>query len=136
MGESFVQLPFPCKDCLVKAACKSHPEESKEFQNRPILAVPKFEKGKAYTKGIMECWIDLGYILSTKLPLYSYNDGLDSDIETSIPKPYIHILKEISRFLTYMMNSYSWRENTILEYDRDELLKKLKVIEMCVKKKK
>ena len=65
MSENFVQFIFPCKDCLVRAACKENPDNEaikhlyKDNRHR-CLAVPKLPPNVSYHKGLLECMANLG----------------------------------------------------------------------------
>ena len=74
MSAEFIQFIFPCKECLVRAACKEKPDNVAEkkvlFNDNSdprCLAVPKLPLDVTYHKGVLECWAVLGSELMSAL---------------------------------------------------------------------
>ncbi len=128
MSEEFIQFYFPCNICLVQAACKDREnvkERVKGINNQvPSLGIPNFEEGKSYHKGLLECWANVGRDIMDRLSRSELNDGSQTTRD-QIPTQYVHVMIDIAEILCYMINSTSWSEGKLFDFDRDEIKRKL-----------
>jgi len=130
MSEEFIQFRFPCNECLVQAACKDRKrvkQQVKEImQDVPSLGVPRF-KNKSYYKGLIECLINIQKQVVDKV---SRNKGADNKQEQdNLPMQYVHLIISMSDILCHMINSTSWREGELFEFDRMEIKQRLTQLE-------
>jgi len=135
MSEEFIQYVFPCVECLVQAACQDHDrlriiKDRKEIQtrhirsDRPSLAVPKFDlNDKTYHKGLIECWANMGASMMNKVS--KEEDPIKHQKADNLPMPYVHILIAMTQIICHMVNSTSWEEGTLHEFDRIEIKARL-----------
>ena len=129
MSEEFIQYYFPCNECLVQAACKDRKNIS-SVKNHikginhalPSLGIPKFKEGKSYPKGLLECWANIGKDIMDKLSRTEDTNGTQKDI---LPMRYVHIMISMAEIMCHMVNSASWREGELFDFDRDEIKRKL-----------
>ncbi len=135
MSEEFIQYMFPCNECLVQAACKDHKhlkilKDEKKIKigdirgNRPSLAVPIFDpNNKTYHKGLMECWANMGASLMNKVS--KIEDPVKHQKKDNLPMAYVHILQAMTQIMCHMVNSTSWEEGELHEFDRIEIKRRL-----------
>jgi len=130
MSEEFIQYRFPCKTCLVQAACQDLDRiKSRELnENRPSLALPIF-KDKSYHKGLLECILNLLKQIMDKVSRDGGLKDFDKQDADKLPMAYVHLLIDTSAILCHMVNSTSWREGELFEFDRIELKRRLTQLE-------
>ena len=126
MSEEFIQYHFPCSVCLVQAACKDRKrvgEQVKEIMTGvPSLGVPRF-KDKSYHKGFLECLMNIQKQIMDRV---SRTEGPDNKQERDqLPMQYVHIMISMTDILCHMINSTSWREGELFDFDRVEIKKRL-----------
>lgn len=126
-SKEFIEFIFPCKDCLVAAACK----EKKTISNKDLfdmhgvrcLALPSFDKqsNNSYQKSAIECIANLVWRFACKL---------NEDRNMKIPSQYRHFLIEYLGVFQYIINSTSWSENInpVADFDKDEIRQKLSLL--------
>ncbi|MCK5608650.1 hypothetical protein KAR91_42615 [Candidatus Pacearchaeota archaeon] len=129
MSEEFIQYYFPCNECLVQAACKDRNNITsvKNYikginHSLPSLGLPKFEEGKSYHKGLIECWANIGKDMMDRVPRSEDINGAQKD---DLPMRYVHIMISMAEVMGYMIHSASWREGKTFDFDRDEIKRKL-----------
>jgi len=125
MSETFIEYVFPCKDCIVRAACSKSTTPESIQRNGLSLAIPVFEQGKTYHKGIMECWANLGKKILDKVSKTENSDGKQRD---NLPIKYVFLLAQMTNIICYTINSTSWREGQVYQFDRDEIRKNLNIL--------
>jgi len=135
MSEEFIQYIFPCAECLVQAACQDHKYlgiikdrekiKTKHIRkDRPSLAVPIFDPNvKSYHKGLMECWANMGAGMMNKVS--KEEDPVKHQKADNLPMPYVHILQAMAQIMCHMVNSTSWEEGELHEFDRVEIKQRL-----------
>ncbi len=129
MSEEFIQYHFPCGECLVQAACKDHKrirEEVKKIMNDvPSLGVPKFEKDKSYHKGLLECLMNIQQQILNQVSRSENPDNNEQQVVDKLPMKYVHIMISMADILCHMVNTTSWREGELFDFDRVEIKKRL-----------
>jgi len=127
MSKEFIQFIFPCKECLVRAACKEKPDNVAEKKvlfndnsNPRCLAVPKLPLDVTYHKGILECWAVLGSQLMSALQK-SEDPKTQKETHNNIPMQYVHLMGKMSYLLCWIVNSTSWDLGELQEFDRFEI---------------
>jgi len=130
MSEEFIEYMFPCNECLVQAACKDNAKIKNTDINRhrPSLALPIF-KDKSYHKGLLECMMNLQKRIMDKVSRDEGTEDFDKQDIDKIPMKYVHLLIDMSAILCHMVNSTSWREGELFEFDRIELKRRLTRLE-------
>ncbi len=128
MSEQFIQYMFPCSECLVQAACKDYDGRRKQLKDirgdRPSLAVPIFDQTKkSYHKGLMECWANMGASMMNKVS--KEEDPIKHQKADNLPMSYVHILQAMAQIMCHMVNSTSWEEGELYEFDRIEIKRRL-----------
>lgn len=131
MSSNFVQFNFPCKDCLVLAACKNTPKNNESIKylydnDAPrCLAVPKLPLDITYHKGILECWANLGVMFVNGLQL-SENPKTCREMHNNIPMQYVSMLGHMSGLIQWIVNSTSWEKGILQDFDKVEVNLKAK----------
>ena len=128
MSEEFIQYMFPCHECLVQAMCKEYDGIKKDLkdigENVPSLAVPIFDQTKkSYHKGLMECWANMGRSIMNKVS--KWEEPIGHQKHDNLPLKYIQILWAMSQIMCHMVNSTSWEEGKLYEFDRTEIKHRL-----------
>jgi len=135
MSEEFIQYMFPCFECLVQAACRDYDrlkivKDRKKIKignirsDRPSLAVPVFDPNvKSYHKGVMECWANMGASLMDKVS--KEEDPIKHQKVDNLPMSYVHVLQAMAQIMCHMVNSTSWREGELFEFDQVEIKRRL-----------
>ncbi len=131
MSQDFIQFTFPCKDCVVRAACTEKPENEtiKHLFNDPnsprCLAVPNLPSDITYHKGILECWANLGVdiINSTQK---SEDPKTQIEKHNNIPIQYVDLIGHMSYLLQWIIHSTSWRLGELKDFDQSEIDLKIK----------
>ena len=142
MSEEFIQYMFPCSECLVQAACKEHKhlrilKDKKKIKirdirsNRPSLAVPIFDpNNKTYHKGLMECWANMGASMMNRV---SKEEGpIKHQKLDNLPMSYVHILQAMAQIMCHMVNTTSWEEGKLYEFDQIEIKQRLSRLKGCI----
>jgi len=131
MSLDFVEFIFPCKDCLVRAACTEKPENEgiKHLfydKNKPrCLAVPKLPPDVTYHKGLLECWTNIGVRIINSMNK-SENPKTQTEIHNNIPYQYVSLIGHMTYLLQWITNSTSWELGQLQDFDRDEIRRKSK----------
>ena len=130
-SEDFIQFNFPCKDCLVRAACQDKPGNDQikhlyDMDNPRCLAIPKFNSDeKTYMKALIECMANL-------FPTVINNMQKSEDPQTSrethnnIPMQYVIMLGQMTALMQWIVNSTSLDIGELQDFDRFEVNKKSK----------
>lgn len=134
MSNEFVQFIFPCTECLVRAACK---DKVKNNDNNTIhlydnvnprcLAVPKLSQDVTYMKGLIECCINLGTSIQNSMRK-TEDPHTCRETNNNIPMQYVILMGQIAYLLQWIINSQSWSDGILHEFDRIEIKNKLKAI--------
>ena len=132
MSSNFVQFNFPCKDCLVLAACKDKPNDETikhlfDAHNPRCLTIPKFPSKVAYSKGLLECWANLGVGITNNMRK-TEDPQTCSETNNNIPMQYIILLGQIANLMQWVVNSTSWDEGVLRDFDHAEVKRKCKTI--------
>lgn len=126
MSERFVQINIPCNDCLVSPVCQDkktidHTLSKYELFNF-MLSLRKWDESqKCYRKGLMEAWVNNGADIMRSMSTSEFNDLPNH----AVPE-YLNALIEIVNTLEWMVNSTSWREGKMYDFDKTEFKNKLK----------
>jgi len=132
MSQEFIQFNFPCTDCLVRAACKEKPKNNEDVKlydniNPRCLTLPKFPSKIAHTKGLLECWANLGVKIITNMQK-TEDSKTFRETKSNIPMHYIILMGQISYLLQWMINSESWENGELKDFDIREIREKCKHI--------
>jgi len=125
MSAEFIQFNFPCKDCLVLAACKDKPKNEAikhlfdDFNPR-CLTLPKFPSNVEYIKGLLECIFNLGVDVINRMTK-TEDPQTCSEINSKIPMQYIMLLGNMLYLMQWIINSTSWEEGILQEFDKFEV---------------
>ena len=126
MSEEFIQYHFPCHTCIVQAACTDKArvkKQVKEIMNDvPSLGVPHF-KDKSYHKGLLECLMNITKQVVDKVS--RTEEAGQKQMKDKLPMQYVHLVIDMSDILCHMVNTTSWREGELFEFDRVELKRRL-----------
>jgi hypothetical protein len=128
MSKEFIQFNFPCVDCLVRPACEDKPKKMIEIfdkQNPRLLAMPNMKDVNDYLKVFIECWANIGFDALDKIRNAQSMNG--------IPEKYGNFLIENINLLQWIVNSTSWRESEIFDFDIYEVRHKLRVMRRWIK---
>jgi len=88
------------------------------------LVVPIFgSKVKSYHKGLIECWTNMGQSMMEKVDKTEV-PGKHQKVD-NLPIVYVHILCAMAQIMCHMVNSTSWEEGTLHEFDRIEIKARL-----------
>ena len=126
MSQNFIEFTFPCKECLVAAACR----ERKTIKTKDLvdamtgsgircLALPMYDDRSSYQKNFIECVANIAWRVTNQL---------NEDRNMKIPEQYRHFLIEYLGVFQYIINTTSWRENLkeVASFDKNEIKRKLK----------
>jgi hypothetical protein len=134
MSEEFFEGVIPCRGCLVRAVCQDLnmvPEELKkrltEFRSTCLLPPQPNSQEKNYRKCLLECWANLGYRL-----VYRMSDGDKKEDPVFINPRLAVLIKELAYLSQWIINSSSWAEGKIYEFDLFEITHKLRRIESLI----
>jgi hypothetical protein len=133
MSAEFIQFIFPCKDCLVRAACKEKPKNNEsiihlyDVDAARCLTLPKFPSKVAYTKGLLECWANIGVGIINRMQK-TEDPQTCSETNNKIPMQYVMLMGQMSYLLQWMINSTSWERGELQDFDRQEIRLKCKSI--------
>jgi len=137
MSSKFVQFNFPCKDCLVRAACKEKPGndeaikhlyDDNQFDHR-CLTLPKFPSKIAFTKGLLECWANIGVDIINNMQK-SEDSKTSKETTNNLPMQYVMLMGQMSYLLQWMINSVSWERGELQDFDRQEINLKSKMLRL------
>jgi hypothetical protein len=108
--------------------CKDYDGRKKQLEDirsdRPSLAIPIFDQTKkSYHKGVIECWANLGASLMGKVS--KWEDPIGHQKDDNLPLKYVQILWAMSQIMCHMVNSTSWQEGKLHEFDRIEIKRRL-----------
>jgi len=130
-SSEFIDFIFPCKACLVRAACKDKVNEMKKalYGKRAArcLTVPydKVDEKNTHHKMLLECWANLGPKIINHT--YIMISDIDSrETENNLPGQYIFLMRDLMGILQWMVNSTSWDLGVLQEFDKFEIKTKLK----------
>lgn len=136
MSSEFIQFQFPCTDCIVRAACKEKPKDERlkhlliRQNTIPCLALPRiFPELKPYQKGLVECWANIGVDILCRMHK-TEDPKTSTEINNNIPMQYLILMGQMSYILQWIINSTSWEEGSLKQFDRDEINRKLKVLHL------
>jgi hypothetical protein len=111
MSARFIELTHPCKECLVRAACAHLKQKEAGFRlnefhaNILCLQSDTFNKSEVHRKDLIEAWVEFGYRLF---------NNLQKEIPDTV-FPLLSLLVDNQKFLKYITDSKSWRDNTKLQ---------------------
>jgi hypothetical protein len=125
-SERFLQISIPCNDCLVAPICEDKKSiddsTNKHDLYQFMLTLRKWDESqKCYRKGLLEAWVNMGADLISNMRTSEFNDLPNH----AVPE-YLNPLIEIVNSLQWMVNSTSWREGKMYDFDKAEFKKKLK----------
>ena len=129
MSLNFIQFTIPCETCLVQSMCeqKANVKEMKlNKYSKTCLGVPDWDMNeKVYMKGLIECWVNIGWSLITKaISEKTERPGIKKSV--NMPYQYIDMLIDIIGTLQWIVNSTSWDEGELYDFDAFEVKYKLK----------
>jgi len=111
---SFEEDPgSPCEECIVLACCT---------KNRCKL-LDDWKEG-AHLKTLIECWVNLGISIFSKMSNIEYPPKVHKS--TGKPIKFMFFFKFLCRLLGFMVNCRSWENNTIYDFDRQEFKQRIK----------
>ena len=124
-SEQFLQIAIPCKECIVSPICEDKKIIDKQVGQKDLyqfmLTLRKWDESqKCYRKGLIEAWVNMGGDLFQSMRTSEFNDLPDH----AVPE-YLNALIEITNSLQWMINSISWREGEMHDFDKAEFKKKL-----------
>jgi hypothetical protein len=121
-SEKFIQLNFPCGDCLVSPACQTKPLGVKAKELYPmVLSMKKWDESKKiYRKGLIECWVNMGVSI-----IQNMRDSEFKEIPEHARPEFIDSLIEITALLEYMIHCTSWQKGQKFDFDISELQRRL-----------
>lgn len=106
---------------------RSLPYEAKGYT---VLLLPADDNGmKRKLEGFMELLTIMGHALSNHKPEYG-SPITDNKMHIQIA----HTMKGVANFLGYLLNSTSWKDQEIKDFDRDELIDRLSKIQEILKR--
>ena len=133
MSCEFIQFHFPCKDCLVRAACKEKPKDEDvqhlfmDGHTVPCLALPKIPLDvKSYHKGLLECWANIGVNIICRMSKKE-DPKTCTESNNNIPMQYVILMGNMIYLLQWMINSTSWNEGLLKDFDKLEINRKVKL---------
>ena len=139
MSEKFYQYYFPCVECIVRPICKDKRqmmEDVKVNGSVPSLGVPIWDFNvKSYHKGLIECTINILKDIMNKVSRTEPEDRKDYELD-NLPMEYVHLLIDMADLTCHMINSTSWREGELQNFDRFELKSRVDKLGYWLKKRK
>lgn len=135
MSEEFITFNFPCRECIVRATCKTIPTEKPIrdlFDQGSVrcLAMPLIDtEDMTYTKVLIECWANFGHKIICQM---SKTEDPRTSMETNnqVPMQLVSMLGHLVGLAQWIVNSTSWREGTLQDFDRREINLKSKVLRL------
>jgi len=131
MSEQFHQYYFPCVECIVRAACKDKENMMEQIKVRgdvPSLGVPIWDYAeKSYHKGLLECTVNILKNITDKINK-SEPENTPAGLMDNIPMQYVHLFISMADIMCHIINSTSWREGELQEFDRFEIERRLKML--------
>ena len=126
MSEEFLQFVMPCETCIVQAICvdKVKMKDKKIHKSmKSCLALPDWdEHKKGYIKGLFECLINISWDVIVN----HANKEKSKEKPIGMPPQYVDMLIDIIATLQWMINSTSWEEGELYNFDATEIKSKLK----------
>lgn len=121
MSKEFVEFNFPCIECLVRAACQDKPiiiKDLADSANPRCIAMPNVNHNdkESYTKAFLECWANIGWRAIQRVK---------SEDAERIPPKYIDFLIDNIGLLQWIINSQSWEDGEMHDFDLYEAKRKL-----------
>lgn len=129
MSEHFIEYLFPCKDCIVRASCTPRRLPKNIQRNGLSLAVPEFEEGKTYHKGLIECWSNIGKRILDKT---SKNSADGTQLPDQLPIEYVRLISYMTSIICHIINSTSWNEGKLYAFDKDEIGRRLEFLKRMI----
>jgi hypothetical protein len=131
MSEEFIQFTIPCETCIVQSMCteKENVKDKKiNTQHKMCLSLPEWNiEEKIYLKGLFECMINLSWKITEALTREKIRDDEEGSQQSRrIPTQYIDMLIDVVATLQWMINSTSWKEGKLHNFDAYEIKHKLK----------
>jgi hypothetical protein len=125
LSESFLEFNFPCKECIVRAACKDKPKNEAikhlyDVNDILCLTLPKFPSKIAYHKGLIECWANIGVSIINNMKK-SEDPKTSRETHNNVPMQYVMLLGKISYLLQWIVNSTSWEKGELKDFDQREV---------------
>ena len=137
MSSEFIQFDFPCIDCLVKSCCGDKPNiKSEEIYGHNLhrgaacLAIPEADGDTSYQKALLECWVNFGNSIMEALPKDEFPNGSGIEKNNNLPIPYIRLLQSIVPILQWIVNSTSWEEGKLFDFDKYEVNKVIEKLKL------
>lgn len=121
MSKEFIQFEFPCKECLVRAACQEKPAKLSDLLEQMrtrCLSMPNYDDKNpknSYSKTFLECWANIGWTAIGRIK---------SEDANKIPPKYIDFLIETIGLIQWIVNSSSWEDGTQHDFDLHEARRK------------
>ena len=128
MSTEFHQFRFPCKTCIVQACCKEKPEDEVKLypgHHGLCLAVPELPPNVSYSKGLLECWANLGKKVIDSMTK-TEDPKTRKEINNNIPYPYVSLIIHMAGIFVHITHSASWREGELFDFDQFEINRKIK----------
>jgi len=127
-SEKFVQLNIPCKECLVSPICQDKQKIDQELEQHKgelmefFLSLRKWDESKkVYRKGLIEAWANMGW------DIFSHMGTTDfKDIPNHARPEFLNLLIELSSLIQWIINSKSWEDGEVYDFDQFEIKAKLK----------
>jgi hypothetical protein len=115
MSEKFIEVFFPCEECLIKAICSDYKylHNKDDIIASPWLMVFPKPTEKSPRKLAFECCFN--FINR----IVSYTESKDDVVS-------IDFIIEIGNLLEYLINSRSWKDNVMYDFDRLEISSRLR----------
>ena len=126
MSEKFLQINIPCKDCLVAPACEDKKRIDQKVEPHDLfnfmLTLRRWDESqKCYRKGLIEAWVNMGKDIFSGMKTDEFNNLPGN----AIPE-YLNVLIELTNTMQWMINSKSWRDGAMHDFDKIDCHDKLK----------
>lgn len=119
-SQKFTQVSIPCKDCLVKAACKDKPRLSEDIFAFMLVMKKWDEKQKVYRKGLIECWANMGWDIFSSMRSSEFDE-----IPKNLAPQFVDVLIELSSLIQWIIHSTSWQKGEKFDFDIAEIKRKI-----------
>lgn len=129
MSHEFIEFFFPCAECLVTAACRMKPDSVKVKDISPRQICLSLPHGHEMThhKCAIECLINLLHRMICSMSKME-DPKTGRDTSNNIPMQYVLMMGRMIDLLQWMINSVSWDEGILQEFDKIEIKNKLSVM--------
>ena len=87
-----------------------------------FLALRKWDESKkVYRKGLLEAWANMGWDILSNMRTSEFNE-----IPNHASPEFLDLLIELSSLIQWVINSQSWKDGEVHDFDQFEIKAKLK----------